>query len=228
MWQIGSDNGFNSSPNQVLYAYANYKPIPTIPFVWSHTITAFNVAISVLCTFILLVKVVMFVLHIWFPLLGAVTSAIITALWAVSLYGQAGPDHSDPKHPSSVAWYVSKSCSFAKPSGNEHYCLQAKAAFAMTVVMMAIFFLNLVLSIWSMIPSAAERAASKIEIDDMQTTKGKGASDSPTSDHSGDQNWELKSPPRATATPYTPRTLAFNTLDRQLPLRAESHGARFA
>lgn len=153
MWQIGSDNGFNSSPKQVLYAYANYKPIPTIPFVWSHTyvytktnlelqeltvcrITAFNVAISVLCTFILLVKAVMFVLHIWFPLLGTVTNAIITALWAVSLYGQAGPDHSDPNHPSNVAWYVSKSCSYAKPSGNEHYCLQAKGAFAITVVMM--------------------------------------------------------------------------------------------
>lgn len=79
-----------------------------------------------------------------------------------------------------------------------------------------------------MIPTAAERAASKIEIDDMQTTKGKRAADSPTSDHSGEPNWELKSKSKATTTPYTPRTLAFNTLDRQLPLRAESHGARFA
>lgn len=35
LWQVGSDNGFNSSPNQILYAYANYRPIPTIPMVWS-------------------------------------------------------------------------------------------------------------------------------------------------------------------------------------------------
>jgi hypothetical protein len=35
MWQIGSDNGFNSSPNQILYAYANYRPIPKTPMVWS-------------------------------------------------------------------------------------------------------------------------------------------------------------------------------------------------
>lgn len=35
LWQIGSDNGFNSSPNEILYAYANYQPIPTTPFVWS-------------------------------------------------------------------------------------------------------------------------------------------------------------------------------------------------
>ena len=35
LWQVGSDNGFNSSPNQILYAYANYQPIPTTPFVLS-------------------------------------------------------------------------------------------------------------------------------------------------------------------------------------------------
>jgi hypothetical protein len=37
LWQVGSDNGFNSSPLQVLYAYANYRPIPKTPFVWSQT-----------------------------------------------------------------------------------------------------------------------------------------------------------------------------------------------
>ena len=99
-------------------------------------ITEFNVAISVLCTFILLVKAVMFIMHIWYPLLATATNLIITVLWIVSIYGQAGPDHSDPEHPSNVAWYISKSCSYAKPSGNEHYCQQAKAAFAVTVVMM--------------------------------------------------------------------------------------------
>jgi hypothetical protein len=36
-WQIGSDYGFNSSPLEVLYAYANYRPIPKIPFVWSQS-----------------------------------------------------------------------------------------------------------------------------------------------------------------------------------------------
>jgi hypothetical protein len=35
LWQIGADNGFNSSPNVILFAYANYRPIPKIPFVWS-------------------------------------------------------------------------------------------------------------------------------------------------------------------------------------------------
>lgn len=34
-WKIGADYGFNSSPDMILYAYANYRPIPKIPFVWS-------------------------------------------------------------------------------------------------------------------------------------------------------------------------------------------------
>lgn len=37
LWQIGYDNGFNSSPDEVLYAYANYRPLPKIAFVWSQT-----------------------------------------------------------------------------------------------------------------------------------------------------------------------------------------------
>ena len=36
-WQIGFDNKLNSNPNMVLYAYANHRPLPTIPFVWSQT-----------------------------------------------------------------------------------------------------------------------------------------------------------------------------------------------
>lgn len=37
LWQAGNDLGFNSSPNIILYAYANHRPLPTIPFVWSLT-----------------------------------------------------------------------------------------------------------------------------------------------------------------------------------------------
>ena len=34
LWQNGSDQGFNSNPNEILYAYANYQPIH-VPVVWS-------------------------------------------------------------------------------------------------------------------------------------------------------------------------------------------------
>jgi hypothetical protein len=99
-------------------------------------LTTYNVAISVLCTFILLVKATMFVLHIWWPLLSTVVNAVIVVLWAVSIAGQAGPDHSDPEHPSKVAWYISKSCDYAIPAGKQHYCLMAKGTFAVTVFML--------------------------------------------------------------------------------------------
>jgi hypothetical protein len=37
LWKVGADNGFNSSPTQILYAYANHQPIPKTPFVWTET-----------------------------------------------------------------------------------------------------------------------------------------------------------------------------------------------
>jgi hypothetical protein len=37
LWTVGGNYGFNSSPTEILYAYANHRPIPTIPFVWSQT-----------------------------------------------------------------------------------------------------------------------------------------------------------------------------------------------
>lgn len=37
MWQIGFDNKLNSNPNMILYAYANFKPLPKVPLIWSST-----------------------------------------------------------------------------------------------------------------------------------------------------------------------------------------------
>ena len=34
LWQDGSDQGYNSNPNEILYSYANYRPI-SVPLVWS-------------------------------------------------------------------------------------------------------------------------------------------------------------------------------------------------
>lgn len=33
-WQEGSDQGWNSNPNQLIYAFANYNPI-SAPLPWS-------------------------------------------------------------------------------------------------------------------------------------------------------------------------------------------------
>lgn len=34
LWQDGADNGFNSAPDEILYAMANYRPYK-VPKVWS-------------------------------------------------------------------------------------------------------------------------------------------------------------------------------------------------
>lgn len=164
--------------------------------------------------FILLVKLVMFVMHGWYPIMSVAVNTILVALWCVSVYGQAGPDKSDPAHPSSVPWYITKSCDYARPSGNYGNCQQAKGSFAVTVFMLFLFVFNLALGIWSSIPSAELKAARKMEVDDLQ-------GDSPISDNQ-DRRWEMSAVPRTPNTakqPFTPRTLAFNTLDRKLPLR---------
>ncbi len=40
-WQEGSDHGWNSNPNQMIYAYANYKPI-SAPVPWSQLFAPSN------------------------------------------------------------------------------------------------------------------------------------------------------------------------------------------
>lgn len=88
-----------------------------------------------LSTFVLLLKAVLFVLRVWFPILGVIVNAILTGLYLGSVYGQAGPDKTDPRYPSNTAWYITKSCDYARPSGNYKYCQMAKGTFAATVVM---------------------------------------------------------------------------------------------
>lgn len=100
------------------------------------SITNWNVAISIAAMFALLIKSVLHIMHLFHPILSIVLHTVFTALWIVSAYGQAGPDRADPKHPSSTPWYLSKSCDVAHERRNVNYCKQAKASFAVTVIML--------------------------------------------------------------------------------------------
>lgn len=98
--------------------------------------TEFNVVISILSMFILLAKSAMFIMHIFIPALSVLVHALLVALYSVSIYNQSRPDMSDINHPSpGMPWYLSKGCSYATP-GNKGYCLQARASFAVTIVML--------------------------------------------------------------------------------------------
>lgn len=98
--------------------------------------TTFNVVISLLSMFILLVKASMYVLHCFIPALSVLVHALLVALYSVSIYNQSRPDTTDVNYLSpGLPWYLSKGCSYATP-GNHGYCMQARATFAVVIVMM--------------------------------------------------------------------------------------------
>lgn len=99
------------------------------------SMTEFNVVISVLSMFILLAKSAMYVMHIFLPAISVFAHALLVALYSVSIYNQSAPDLTDKKHPAhGMPWYLSKGCSYAEPR-NKGFCLQARASFAVVVVM---------------------------------------------------------------------------------------------
>ncbi|KAK0618176.1 hypothetical protein B0T17DRAFT_495230 [Bombardia bombarda] len=218
-WRIGFENGLNSNPNMILYAYANHRALPTIPFVWSQTITNFNVAISIVSLFVLLAKMIGTIMKIYYPIIGVVLNTALIGLYAASVYGQAGPDYADARYPSPVAWYLRKSCDIAKPYNAVNNCYMAKGTFAVTVFMVALYLFNLAIAIWSMLPNPElDMADSDEEDDHVRSTTPTG----PTSD----KQWEMQPTASGAAgpagVPFTPRTQAFHTLDRKLPLRYAS------
>lgn len=98
--------------------------------------TDFNVVIAVLAVFILLCKAIMFITGVFHPLISMFAHSGLLALWAVSIHNQAGPDMSDPAHPQPGApWYITKSCAAPVRPGLIGYCKQAKAAFAVTILL---------------------------------------------------------------------------------------------
>ncbi|PKS08209.1 hypothetical protein jhhlp_001056 [Lomentospora prolificans] len=204
-WQIGFDNKLNSNPNMILYAYANHRPLPTIPFVWSQSLTDFNVAISVIALFLLLTKLIAFIMKVWYPLLAVFINVAAVALWTTSVYGQIGPDFADPRYPSPVAWYIRMGCDIAKPYNAVRLCMIAKGTLAVTVYMLFLYLMNLALAIHSMLPNELDKVEEEEEEEDSVVAKN--------------NNVELKGmmSPATPGVPYTPRTMAFRTLDRKGP-----------
>ncbi|OJD15650.1 hypothetical protein AJ78_04111 [Emergomyces pasteurianus Ep9510] len=212
LWKDGAENGFNSGPEDRIYALANYLPYST-PKPWSQFLTSFNLVISVLSMFFMLVKTPMFILNVFYPPISLVVHTALTALYAVSLAYQASPDMTDPARPQPGApWYLTKSCNVAHSRSNVGYCQQAKASFACTVLMLSIFLVHVAYALLSCLPTEEirekqrQRLERRKELDDLKS---------------------LKSPvypmtPGGTAfPPMTPRTQAFNRLGgtTDLPLR---------
>ncbi|KAI0410184.1 hypothetical protein F4802DRAFT_17683 [Xylaria palmicola] len=215
LWKAGYELGFNSSPAFLLYEQANGKAPSAIPFVWSRTLTDFNVAIAIISLFFLITRLIAIIMDFWFPIIVLPINIAFVALYAASLGGQAGPDYLDPNHPSRVAWYVAKPCTVAANQQIQSYCTSAKGTFAAFALMFVVTLVNLGLTIWAMLPN--ERDKRDWDSDDE--------GDEPLSAGTGNRkgtSWEMHSippTPRTGLMPFTPRTTAFNTLDKRNPAR---------
>lgn len=74
---------------------------------------------------------------------------------------------------------------------------------------------NLGLAVWAMWPSKKY----DIKLDDDEESQGSPTES--TVEAAGGKAFEMQpNTPRTITTPFTPRTQAFNTLDRRLPLRS--------
>ncbi|RFU75073.1 hypothetical protein TARUN_7172 [Trichoderma arundinaceum] len=212
MWQIGWDHRLNSNPDIILFAYANHVAQPKLPLIWSRTFTDYNVAISVISLFFLLTKLIAVIMRIWYPLPSTLTSIALAVLYSVSVYGQVGPDYTDPRYPAPAAWYFRYGCDMAKPYGQYTNCQIAQASLFITLYMLAVYVLVLGFSLYSMWPSP---------LNDLDTDEDEDDEEQDAKDAKGIEMGDVKWPSASGAMPFTPRTQAFHTLDRKLPLRQE-------
>lgn len=188
------------------------------------SITNYNLVIAVLSMFFMLIKGIMYMLHVLPPIVSVVLHLVLIILYAVAVSIQASSDTSDPRHPQNgPAWYITKSCSVAHNRNNIGYCQQAKATFACFVAMLGVFSIYFLLSAWSCIPSKAQ--IEEYEEKKRQKKLRWAHLDEPDarSANSGYQHHTPDTPGvQFGMSPYTPRTLAFNTLGgtEDLPLRS--------
>ncbi|KAJ5779698.1 hypothetical protein N7457_007418 [Penicillium paradoxum] len=239
LWQDGADNGFNSAPNEALYAAANYRPYKP-PMVWSGFITNYSLVLGVLSTFFLITKLPTHWMNLFYPPVAVFVHASLIILYIVSAVYQAGSDTSDPNHSQPGApWYIAKSCNVAHKKSNVPYCMQAKSLFAITVIIIVHYTVILGLNIHScfITPEEREEILEKREERRIEEEFEEEIIKSP-----GMIPMTPGSMPRGTAmiprtpgippmahggniSPFAPRTLAFNRLgstSSDLPLRDNS------
>lgn len=99
-------------------------------------LTDLNVAISIVSVFFLLARLIMWIMKVWYPLLGLVVNISLVALYTTSTYGQIGPDYADDRYPAYAAWYFRKGCELARPSGKFKSCQIAQGGLAITTYLL--------------------------------------------------------------------------------------------
>jgi hypothetical protein len=105
---------------------------------WYRSLTDFNVAISIISLFFLLVKLITFIMKIWFPIVSTLIHFSLVALYAVSVYGLVGPDYADARYPAPAAWYLRYGCDMARPYGSYTSCQVAQSSLFLALYMLLV------------------------------------------------------------------------------------------
>ncbi|OSS46262.1 hypothetical protein B5807_08275 [Epicoccum nigrum] len=226
LWNEGGKMGFNSDTSTIVYAYANYKPVKT-PLVWSGFNTQYHLVIGVVCMFFYLIKVTMWLLHVFLPIFSVLLHIPLLAIWAYGIHIQTSPDTIDPKRINNGApWYITKNCNIVEDATVQKYCMQAKSSFAVSCIMLSIYALFLALSLYSLYPTAPARDAHRTRQAEKAAEKEKWNDYTPdgtnemTAEQQWQHMWELQQLPRTpgTANPMTFSTANTNTNTGKMPV----------
>ncbi|KAJ4310541.1 hypothetical protein N0V94_008397 [Neodidymelliopsis sp. IMI 364377] len=232
LWNEGGRMGFNSDSSTIVYAYANYRPVK-IPVVWSGFNTQYHLVIGVVCMFFYLIKVTMWLLHVFHPILSVLLHIPLLAIWAYGIHIQTSPDTIDPLRQNTGApWYITKSCNIVTDKHVRSYCMQAKSSFAVSCIMLAIYTTFLLISFASLYPTRTALAAHQTRVAEKRALAEKYAT-SPvdnemTAEEQWQHMWELQQLPRTpgfgngngnSKVPVTPRTRAFGDLEGTISIQ---------
>lgn len=126
----------------ILLLYGVKGMLPSWHFVNSKltlfaSLTTFNLVLSILTTFIWILKIVIVPMHVMYPIISLVLHGLLTGLFGYSIYGQTSHDTIDPAHSNNgLPWYITKSCSVSFNKSNVQYCQMAKATFYISVFLL--------------------------------------------------------------------------------------------
>ena len=90
-----------------------------------------------MCLFIYLVKATLWLLGVFFPIISLLLHIGLMTIWAYGIHVQTAPDTIDPNRINRGApWYITKSCNIVEDKYVKSYCMQAKSAFAVSIMML--------------------------------------------------------------------------------------------
>ncbi|KAG8157890.1 hypothetical protein KVR01_012162 [Diaporthe batatas] len=131
LWYKGGIEGWNSSPSERIHCDlpGNCHELPE-PLVWSQQLTQATLAIALLSLILFITRIVLRISGQLSRTVSIIYDSILSFFWVRVLLSQASGDLSDPRHPSTWPWYLTRTC----PTDTAAACITTQAGFAISVL----------------------------------------------------------------------------------------------